>query len=192
MSGESKTSARRVSAKIRQDRALALRIAGATFDQIARTPLGPDDPRTLYSSRQRAHEAVHKALKELKAESDGKTEELRALELARLESMQVSLWPSTRPSRHVTCEECGHTLFREVDQGAIDRVLKIMERRSKYQGLDASDQNDDRMVALLEQQVALAQQAMVTAMERAGLPPAKQREVLEHAAEILRETDPGA
>lgn len=192
--GEAKSSARRVSAKIRQDRALALRVAGATFEQIANTPLSADDPRPLYSSRQRAHEAVNKALRELAAEAEGKSKELRTLELQRLESMQVSLWPATRPTRAVKCEnpDCGWTLYREVDQGAVDRVLKIMERRSKYEGLDAADQNDDRMVAVLEQQVSLAQQAMVSAMEKAGLPPAKQREVLEYAAEILRAADEAA
>jgi hypothetical protein len=189
--GEARTSARRVTAKIKQDRALAMRIAGATYDQIARTPISEDDPRPLYSSRQRAHEAVSKALEALARESEGKTAELRALELARLESMQVALWPSTRPSRPVKCPECDYVLYREPDQGAVDRIVRIMERRSKYLKLDGSDETDDRMVALLEQQVSLAQQALVKAMERAGLSPAVQREVLEHAADILREADEG-
>lgn len=139
---EAKTSARRIDSAERRKKALQLRLAGASYDQIARTPRAADDPRPMYSSRQRAHEAISVALKEIAKESRGSAEELRALELARLESMQVSLWPSTRPSKAVTCDECGNVMWREPSLEAIDRVIKILERRSRYLGLDAGGAAD--------------------------------------------------
>lgn len=101
----------------------------------------------MYSSRKRAHEAVTAALKELREETRGSAEELRTLELARLESMQVALWPSTRPVKAVTeeCPNCQHqvVMYREPDKEAVDRVIKIMERRSRYLGLDAGGKADE-------------------------------------------------
>lgn len=140
---ESKTSPRRVSAAERRNRALQLRLAGATFQQIADTKLEPGSDRTLYKNRQRAHEAVMVALTEQAKDTAGKGAELKALELARLDSMQVGLWPATRPTKRVTCDECGHTMWREVDKDAIDRVLKIMAQRSRYLGLDATRGEND-------------------------------------------------
>lgn len=142
MPGESKTSARRIDSAERRRKALQMRLAGASYDQIARSPRGGGDDRPMYSSRQRAHEAVSSTLKEIAADSKGSAEELRALELARLESMQVSLWPSTRPSKEVRCEGCGAVMWREPSLDAIDRVIKILERRSKYLGLDAGGRAD--------------------------------------------------
>lgn len=135
---EAKTSPRRILAAERRNRALQLRIAGATYEQIARTPLSDEDPRPMYKDRKRAHEAVMVALKELAEDTAGKGAELKALELARLESMQVSLWPATRPTKRVTCDDCGHTMWREVDKDAVDRILRIMAQRSRYLGLDAT------------------------------------------------------
>jgi hypothetical protein len=134
---ESRTSPRRIMAAEKRNRALQLRIAGATYEQIARTPISETDARPLYKDRKRAHEAVMVALKELAQDTAGKGAELKALELARLESMQISLWPATRPTKKVVCENCQHVMYRETDKEAIDRVLRIMERRSRYLGLDA-------------------------------------------------------
>lgn len=146
---EARTSPRRIAAAERRRRALQLKLAGATFEQIARTPTDAanGDHRPLYSSRQRAHEAVQKALKEIQAETRGSAEELRTLELARLESMQMALWPSTRPTKPVSqeCKGCGAevTMYREPDKEAVDRVIKIMERRAKYLGLDVKGIEQD-------------------------------------------------
>jgi len=190
--GEPKTSPRRITAEQRRKRAVELRLAGLTFEQIAASPTSPGDPRPLFpgrSGRQRAHDAVSQAMQTAAKETRGRAHELRALELARLDQLQVSLWPMTRPARPVACDECGHTLFREPDLQATGTVLKLMDSRAKYEGLYASDEADGRMVSLLEQQVALAQRAMIGAMERAGIPPEQQREVLEYAADILREAE---
>jgi hypothetical protein len=139
---EAKTSARRISADERRRKALQMRLAGATYEQIARAPIGPNDPSPMYSSRKRAHEAVSTALKEIQDENKGNAEELRTLELARLEAMTMSLWPSTRPTKQVACDACGNVMWREPTLEAIDRVIKIMERRARYLGLDAGGKAD--------------------------------------------------
>lgn len=197
--GEPQTSPRRISAAQRRERAVELRLAGATFKQIAAAPASPDDPSPLYPGENghvRAHEAVMAAMRDQAKAIRDKTAELRQLELNRLDQMQVSLWPSTRPTRPVYCPErdrtgCVGVMYREVDHDAVRGVLQIMQRRTKYLRLDADDEDSGRMVALLEQQAALAQQALVGAMERAGIPPEVQREVLAHAGDILREADAG-
>jgi len=55
------------------------------------------------------------------AQIQERAKELLALELSRLDQMMQALWPKARR---------GHL-------GAIDRVLRVMERRSRYLGLDA-------------------------------------------------------
>ena len=110
MPGESKTSPRRLAAADRQRQALDLRKAGVSFDLIAQQ-LG-------YASRQGAHMAVEAALqKTLQAPGD----DLRQLDIARLDSLLLAVWPQAR-------------------QGMLDYVdaaLKILTRRAKLLGLDA-------------------------------------------------------
>lgn len=100
-----------VDAALSQTEALRLRQQGFTFEQIA-TRLG-------YSDRSGAYRAVMVALKETTTEPNA---EMRSLELSDLASLQDALWPSAIGG----------------DQGAVDRVLKIMERRAKILGLDAA------------------------------------------------------
>jgi hypothetical protein len=47
---------------------------------------------------------------------------MRSLELMHLDALQDALWPSGIAG----------------DQGAVDRILKIMERRARILGLDAA------------------------------------------------------
>jgi hypothetical protein len=101
---------RRVRAHDRHLAALELRKAGATYQMIAEQ-LG-------YASARGAHKAVASALKAtLKEPAD----EVRELELARLDAMLITLW------RRVT----------QGDERAILTALKIGERRSKLLGLEA-------------------------------------------------------
>lgn len=192
--GEARTSPRRLSSAQRRLRAFELKKAGLSYEKIAATPTSTEDPTPLYpgpNGRKRAQEAVAAHMRELAKETDGVARELRALELARLDELQVSLWPSTRPVRAVYCPEagCHGVMYREVDHDSVRSVLQVMQRRAKYVGLDASDVNDGRVVALMEQQVALARQAVAYGMEQAGLAPEVQREVLEHAATFLRHAE---
>lgn len=109
-SKESKTSARRLRAARKQVRALELRITGLSYREIAR--------ELKYKGPSGSFKAVDAALKRNVYD---RTEEIVNLELDRLDEMQVVAW------KHVTVAG---------DLKAIDRVLKIMERRSKLLGLD--------------------------------------------------------
>jgi hypothetical protein len=108
--GESKTSPRRVIAKERTAQAIELRIAGAKYRVIAET-LG-------YASEQAAHKAVSEALAQAVREP---ARQLIEIELHRLDALMLAIWPAAR--RGVL--------------GAVDRAIRIMERRAKLLGLDA-------------------------------------------------------
>jgi hypothetical protein len=101
---------RRVKAHDRHLRALELRKAGATYQAIAEQ-LG-------YAQAKGAYKAVTSALKLTLREP---AEELRELEVARLDAMLLVLWRRVQAG----------------DEKAVDRVLRIMERRARLLGLDA-------------------------------------------------------
>lgn len=118
----------------RDARAVDLRRNGLTYRQIA-AELG-------FSSVASAHEAVQRGLMDTIAETN---DEVRRLELDRLDHLARTalkilgkphlVVSQGRVARH---PETGETL---VDSGpvlaAIDRLLKIQERRAKLLGLDA-------------------------------------------------------
>ncbi len=108
--GEHMASEHRIDAAEKQRRALELRKAGVSFEKIAE--------QVGYASRSGAHKAVLTALRNTLREP---ADELRTMELERLDRMQAALWPQVQQ---------GH-------QGAIDRVLRIMQRRADLLGLDA-------------------------------------------------------
>ena len=103
-----KTGAKKISATERRRRALELRAAGATFEAIA---------NALGYSRAGAYKAVTKALRDTLQEP---ADEVRRLELRRLDAV---LGPA-------------YTAARGGDLQALDRVLKVMERRARLLGLD--------------------------------------------------------
>lgn len=105
-----KGTAKKADTAERRRKALELRKAGATYEQIAE--------QLDYDNRGSAWKAVDAALKEITAEPAA---EVRQLELERLDALLLSLWKQAR----------GGNL------GAVDRVLRLMERRSKYLGLDS-------------------------------------------------------
>jgi hypothetical protein len=107
----SKTAPRSVAARVKEGQAVQLRMAGANLAEIA-AAVGYADPSG-------ADRALQRGMARL-----GQPEEaakLRQLELARLDRMQRSIWEKARD---------GHG-------ESIDRVLRIMERRARYCGLDA-------------------------------------------------------
>jgi hypothetical protein len=91
---------------------MKLRLAGATFQQIA---------RNLGCSVGGAHKACMRAIKRVVEEINEDTEAVLHLELQRLDAMLLGIYPKAAAG----------------DFGAIDRALRIMERRAKYLGLDA-------------------------------------------------------
>ena len=106
---------RRVQAHTRHLQALELRKAGVTYQAIA-DQLG-------YANARGAHKAVASALKATLREP---AEELRTMELERLDAMLLPLW------RRV----------QQGDERAVDRALKIMERRARLLGLDAPSKTE--------------------------------------------------
>ena len=100
---------RQVRAHERHLQALELRKAGVTYEVIA-GQLG-------YANASGARKAVVSALKATLREPAA---ELRELELARLDAMLLPLWRRVQAG----------------DEKAVDRALRIMERRARLLGLD--------------------------------------------------------
>jgi len=99
-----------VDAHDNQLKALELRKAGIGYQRIADS-LG-------YKDASGAWRAVKAALKKTLQEP---SDELRKLELERLDAAASAIYPSVKQGQY----------------GAIDRWIKIMERRAKLLGLDA-------------------------------------------------------
>lgn len=107
----------------RRARALELHLAGATYESIAKA--------VGYASKSGAHKAVQEALDDLgKYGPDEATE----TELARLDAMLTGLWPKARRG----------------DVQAIDRVLKIGERRSALLAMSNKSDAEEKGTALDE------------------------------------------
>jgi len=116
------TSPKALNAAEKQAQALELRKAGMTFQDIA-DKLG-------YADHKGAHKAVMTALRKTIQEP---ADELRKLELERLDVMLKSLWPFVLKGspRHV------------------EQALKVMDRRASYLGLDAPKQVEDHRTVTL-------------------------------------------
>ena len=83
----------------------------------------------------RVSNIIKSALKKLTKEMKGAAEEIRCLELSRLDEMQTAIWQDCMDGKLT----------------AIDRVLKIMERRSKLVGLDAPERLNIKTDIKIEQ-----------------------------------------
>jgi len=109
-------SPRAIRAAERAGRAVELKLAGHTLAEIAgQVGLG---------SRASAYRAIMRGMRALGKPED--VELLRDLQRARLEELLKALWP-----RAIGDEET------EPDLKAVDRILKIMARQAKLDGLDA-------------------------------------------------------
>lgn len=120
----------------RRTKALALRVSGANWEDIA-AQLG-------YSDRAAAYKDVERALTQRKREQAAQADLAAALELERLDAMERAAWAVLR-RRHITISQ-GRVMRDECDEpieddaptlDAIDRLLKIQVRRAKLLGLDA-------------------------------------------------------
>jgi hypothetical protein len=112
MAAENRTSAARTRKLDRQVKALELRRMGNGYAEIA---------RQLGIGKSQAHRLVQDGLADARAQISAGADDLRAEEISRLDGMLAGLWPDARRG----------------SQGAVDRVLKIMERRARLLGLDA-------------------------------------------------------
>ena len=95
-----------------RDKCLELRKMGLNYRQIGEEVGIP---------RQSAHRHVVKALTDIRERTHENAEQVRTMELQRLDDIIVRLSPQVRQ---------GHL-------GSIDRIFKAMDRRARYLGLDA-------------------------------------------------------
>jgi hypothetical protein len=98
----------------KERRALEMRRAGADYASIA-AQLG-------YANKGGAHKAVTSALARTIGETVEDAGELRRVEADRLDRLQLAIWPQAMRG----------------DLNAVDRVLRLFERRARLLGLDAA------------------------------------------------------
>jgi DNA-binding CsgD family transcriptional regulator len=104
-------------AAARRLQAIELRKAGATYRQIG---------ERLSVSEAQAYNDVQRELARLATQTQDAAAALRVLESERLDALMLALWQQAKQG----------------NQGAIDRVLKVMERRARLVGLDAPTRID--------------------------------------------------
>ena len=111
-----------VESQEREAQALELRRAGANYRAIA---------KALSCSVAMAHKYVARAMRRLISKCEEQAEEVRTLELDRLDAMLMGLWPNATKG----------------NPQAVAQVLRIMERRATMLGLDAQKGQDDTSMA---------------------------------------------
>lgn len=109
----SRSSAKTLLARQREQQGLELRLGGASYAQIA---------EKLQMTAGGAFKAVDRALLRQRHDTDEKAEKLRRIELARLDRLQLGLWPKAKRG----------------EEKAVREVLRVMERRAKLLSLDAA------------------------------------------------------
>jgi len=109
---ESTTSQRILKGREREAAAVKLRMGGATYEEIG---------ASMGITAMAAYKAVKRALARVITKTNEDASELRTLELQRLDKLLLALW--------------GRAV--KGDDAAVDRVLRVMERRAKLRGLDA-------------------------------------------------------
>lgn len=109
-------SAEEIERQVKIGQALDLKLAGANIREIA---------RTLKIGVATAHKYVADGLLEIREDNDGKIDELRKIEKARLEAVLVKLW-SKRDNPRVA-----------------DTIIRLSARLSALQGLDLGKVSGD-------------------------------------------------
>lgn len=108
-----KTSPARARRQKLQALALDLRRGGFGFVEIG---------QKLGVGKSTAHRLVQESMQDARSQIAASADELRADEISRLDGMLAKLWPK---------------VAKKSDLAAMDRVLKIGERRARLLGLDA-------------------------------------------------------
>lgn len=117
MTAESKTSARRIEAASRLAEAVSLRMARASYAAIA--------AKCGYSDESGARKAVERALAKTRAATAEKVEEMRQLDLAKLDEIEMRLTNVIR----------GKNKPAEVAIAG-KAIVAVMKRRAELTGLD--------------------------------------------------------
>lgn len=106
----------------RRSQALQMRLAGASWDMIA--------DRLEYAGKAAACKDVTRALAAARAEVTESAEQLRQMEVLRLDRLQAGLW----------------TAACSGDTRAVDTALRVIDRRIKLMGLDGAQRAIDNAV----------------------------------------------
>lgn len=118
MSGTAGKDAIPILALQRDQQALDLRLAGCTYDQISE--------RLAFGGRANARRAVQRRIDEMRRDCMETVAEVKQMEISRIDAMLLGVW----------------TRARRGDDKAIASVLRLMERRASYEGLDAPKQTE--------------------------------------------------
>lgn len=146
--------AQRAATAKRRTEAVAMRIAGAEYETIAEA-LG-------YADRAAAHKDITRALEAAVIEQTATVEVHRAEELKRLDALMVKAW-AVLERQHITVSHGrvvrGDTTDEPLlDDGptlsAIDRILKIQERKAKFLGLDAPQRHEVVSIDAVDAEIA--------------------------------------
>jgi len=121
--GKAKTNPQFIKTAERRAFVLELRKSGANYQQISEATIKKFGLGNLPEGwdERYAYKDISRELDRLNAELSQNTAETRRMELERLDSLMLGLW----------------TKARQGNEGAVDRILKIMDRRARYLGLDA-------------------------------------------------------
>lgn len=157
----------------RRAAAIRLRLEGKSYEDIA-TELG-------YSNRASACKDITRATEAAILEQRAGVEVLREQELMRLDALWQEVWRVLKTEHFVLHQggvveiEQGEQLVRVIDDGpvlaAIDRLLKIQERRSKYLGLDAPVRHEVTIDELDDQIRTLTRELGLSVTVEAGPTP---------------------
>ena len=115
------TAAVKIEQAQRARQVMQLRMAGASERTIA---------SQLGLSPGGVHKIIARELATVRAETGEAAEEARKLELERLDQLQTALWPAAIGVNATTGTRTDPNLQ------AVDRVLRVMERRAQLLGLD--------------------------------------------------------
>ena len=115
---------------VRRDFVLRMRKAGATYREIASAAIAEFGLEQLPSGWdcRYAYMDVKRELEKLRNIIGEEAEDIRQIELERLNDMLRAVW--------------NQATGQEPDYGAVDRVLRIMKRRAELLGLDAPQKRE--------------------------------------------------
>lgn len=129
--------AQRAKTAERREKAIALRLAGATWEQIAQA--------LKYAGKAAAYVDVQRALRQRIEAQHERADELLMLELMRLDRLQQGLWAQAIGG----------------DPKAADAVLRVIDRRIRLLGLDGPQHMDEQTRRELTLRVAEQMQVVL-------------------------------
>jgi hypothetical protein len=131
--GRAKTSKDAFDTLRKEQKALELRLLGFTFQEIAQET-------GFWKDRRGAFKAISAALKKAQAENKESADELRSVELARLDRYLTFLAKR----------------MNDGDTKSVDSALRIMDRRAKLLGLDAPTKSEVSVTSSMSNEELIA------------------------------------